>query len=164
MPNVPNLDVCPCEDVLVLMRGEINQDTHTHDWNAYLSAAFTGSFEPVHTRLSFPPLFLSLTSFSLTCSIVLRLKLHHHTLHLLCLASIEVWEHFQFLKAHSHASISRNQCTITLLCLDFFCSVWAMSILCRDSGVHYQLGAPQYTHLLIYYDILLKCIIATYKN
>lgn len=36
---------------------------------------------------------------------------------------------FPVLKAHSHASISRNQCTISLLCLDFFCSAWTSPIL-----------------------------------
>lgn len=115
-----------------------NKSRHTYTWLKRLPVCSLHWFirTRLHTSLFPPPLFLSLTSSSLTCSFV-RLKLHHHILHLLCLASIEVWEHFQFLKAHSHASISRNQCTITLLCLDFFCSVWAMSILCRDSGVHY---------------------------
>ncbi len=39
---------------------------------------------------------------------------------------------FPVLKALSHASISRNRCTISLHSLDFFCSVQAMPILWRQ--------------------------------
>lgn len=132
------MGVCPHKEVLAPVRVGL-KEALIHMTVIQISLQpLLSSVAPVHTRLSFF-LFLSLTSFSLTCSIVLCLKPHHCILHCLLSAFNRSVRTFPGLKAQSHVCISRNQYIITLLCWTSFV-VFGLLLCCGDSGVHYHLN------------------------